>query len=68
MTEELLEVLWVLERTIRLYPELADLLGKIVGGATFSTDELPTPSAAERRPPEIGSSHQLGLPSVPAAE
>ncbi len=50
-TEELLALLWVLEETVRLQPEGAALLAEVCAGPLFTADELPTPSAAERRPP-----------------
>ena len=50
-TEELLELLWVLERTIELQPVGAGLLEEVCDSELFSAAELPTPSAAERRPP-----------------
>ena len=50
-TEELLELLWVLELTIELQPVGAGLLEEVCDSELFSAAELPTPSAAERRPP-----------------
>ena len=49
--EELLELLWVLERTIELQPVGAGLLEKVCESELFSAAELPTPSATERRAP-----------------
>lgn len=64
-TEELLELLWVLEETINLQPEGAALLEDVCASDLFSGDELPTPSDEERKPPrnapEPGS--QIALPS-----
>lgn len=62
LTEELLELLWVLEATVALYPELATLLDEIVKSPTFSAGELPTPSPEERQPPATASVGQLVLP------
>lgn len=54
MTEELRELLWVLEATVAMYPALSELLDRIVAAETFRTNELPMPSAAERAAPSIG--------------
>jgi len=51
MTEELLQLLWVLEATTEMYPQLSELLGRIVDGDVFLASELPTPTDDERRPP-----------------
>ena len=50
-TEDLLELLWVLERTIALQPVGSALLEEVCASELFSAEELPTPSAAERRAP-----------------
>ena len=52
-TEKLLELLWVLEATIELQPLGAKLLAEVFAAPLFASDELPTPSAAERKPPAI---------------
>ncbi len=51
--EELLELPWVLEATIELQPLGAKLLAEVFAAPLFASDELPTPSAAERKPPAI---------------
>jgi len=51
MTDEFLELIWVLEATLAMEPELADMLVKIVEGACFKANELPTPAEAERKAP-----------------
>ena len=51
MTQELLEVIWVIEATIDLFPELEALFNDIIAGQTFGTSELPQPTLEERRPP-----------------
>lgn len=51
MTDELLELLWVLEATLAMEPDLSSTLDKIVEGDCFTADELPTPTDAERAPP-----------------
>jgi len=50
-TEEFLELLWVLEATVAMYPTLESLLGRVVAGPTFSAAELPSPTEAERAAP-----------------
>ena len=50
-TEELLELLWILEATIAMQPEGEDLLDAVLRSELFSDIELPTPAADERKPP-----------------
>jgi hypothetical protein len=45
---ELLDLLWVLDATIDLLPELASHFSKIVESPTFTAAELPSPTEAER--------------------
>ena len=54
-TEELLALLWTLEATVALQPEGAALLDEICAGPLFAASELPSPSAAERRPPDVNA-------------
>ncbi|HSS47630.1 MAG TPA: type ISP restriction/modification enzyme [Thermoanaerobaculia bacterium] len=63
-TRELLELLWVLEATIALYPEQEKVLAEIVEGTLFKASELPVvPDAAREAPPTLRPSHgQMGLP------
>ena len=57
--EELLQLVWVLEETIRLQPEGAALLDEVCASELFTADELPTPTDAERQPP--GAARQASL-------
>ena len=57
--EELLQLLWVLEETIRLQPEGAALLDEVCASDLFTADELPTPRDEERQPP--GAARQAAL-------
>ena len=57
--EELLQLLWVLEETVRLQPEGAALLDEVCASELFTADELPTPTDAERLPP--GAARQASL-------
>jgi hypothetical protein len=50
-SKELLELLWVLERTVALGPELDSLLEDAISGPTIPADGLPQPSEAERKAP-----------------
>ena len=51
MSQELLQLLWVLERTLSRYPQMAGLLDRIVAGPLFRADELPQADPAQRKPP-----------------
>ncbi|MDP1671477.1 MAG: hypothetical protein Q8L63_05255, partial [Alphaproteobacteria bacterium] len=55
MTDEFLELLWVLEATLAMEPELSATLDKIVAGPCFKAAELPTPAEAERKAPVAAS-------------
>lgn len=50
-TTELLELLWVLERTVALGPQLDDVLEAVVAGPTIPSVDLPEPTGEERKPP-----------------
>ena len=50
-TEELLELLWVIEGTLNLQPEGAAMLEEVCASELFSRDELPSPLDEERQPP-----------------
>ncbi len=51
MTQELLELLWVLEATVAMLPEMEQTLAAIISHPTFPAAELPQPTPASRRPP-----------------
>lgn len=51
MSDELLELLWVLEATLAMEPELEKALDKVVAGPCFTAAELPTPKPEERKAP-----------------
>ena len=51
-TEELLELLWVLEQTIALEPAGKALLAEVLESELYTADELPKPSDAEREAPK----------------
>ncbi len=51
-TDELLLVLSIIEHTVEVTPQAADLLDRIVAGPLFLASDLPTPTPAERKPPK----------------
>lgn len=51
MSDELLELLWVMEATLAMEADLERMLDNIVGGPCFSTTELPQPKPEEKRAP-----------------
>ena len=57
-TEELLELLWLLEATLNLQPEGEALLEQVCDSDTFSHTELPTPTVEEQKPPTIQDASQ----------
>jgi hypothetical protein len=61
-TDELLELLWVVEGCVLLWPTLRDFLGEVVSGSLISAASLPMPTADERKEPSTDDFHQqLGL-------
>ena len=52
-TTELLELLWVLEETVKCYPEQEKLLEAVVASDCFRADKLPTVPDEMRKPPKI---------------
>ena len=52
MTEELMDLLWILEATVEKAPELEALLDVVVASDLFAGDELPEPSSEERDTPK----------------
>ena len=51
LTQALLELLWTLEHTLALGPELDGVLDAVVADDCFEAANLPVPSKDERRPP-----------------
>jgi hypothetical protein len=51
MSDEFLELLWVLEATLAMEPDLAAVLDRVVAGPCFAASDLPQPTAAERKAP-----------------
>lgn len=55
MSRELLELIWVLEMTVALEPELAELLDEVVASELFQSDDLPKPTERGQAAPEMAS-------------
>jgi hypothetical protein len=53
MTAELLELLWVLERSLVVHREQAALFGEIVAGPVIAREVMPRPRAGQERPPSV---------------
>jgi hypothetical protein len=53
LTDQFLEMLWVLEHTVALYPDLQRLLEEIVKGDCFLASDFPQPTAIEREVPQV---------------
>lgn len=51
-TEELLRLLWVIEHTVALGPDLNDVLDAVVNSPTISGSDLPQPTDAQRQAPD----------------
>ena len=51
MTEEFLELLWVLEATLAMEPDLEEALNRVVSGPCFQASELPQPTSDQRQAP-----------------
>jgi len=65
LTRELLDLLWVLEATLEVYPQQEKILAEIVAGPLFKASELPAiPDEAREPPPTRRPGHEqmrLGL-------
>jgi hypothetical protein len=61
MTKELLELLWMLETTLAMYPVLDDFLDEVLQGDIVLATELPKPTDAETTEPKIKQDNQLSL-------
>lgn len=56
MTDEFLELLWVLEATLSMEPKLSAMLDKIATGPCFKAADLPAPTEEQREPPAFAAS------------
>lgn len=66
MTKELLELIWVLEATVTLFPEMEALLDEIVTSELFAAIDLPEPTDEERKPPAVERHSQLNMEQQPS--
>jgi hypothetical protein len=53
MTRELLELLWVLEQSLAMYPALDAWFERVLEGDLFTERELPKPTESEQKEPKI---------------
>ncbi len=68
---ELLELIWVLEKTLELYPDQGELMEEVLKGEVFRAGELPRPQDGERESPALGGEDHappLGVGSNPQAQ
>lgn len=49
MTTELLELLWVLEATLTISPQIDELLARVLDGDLFTAADFPVPTTANRK-------------------
>ena len=70
LTTELLELLWVVEATLRQQPTQEQLLGKVLAGPLFAAAELPAVTDEQRTVPEDDESEreQLSYHTLVSAE
>ena len=61
LTDELLELLWVLESTLTIYTDLDTFVDAVLQGETFAASELPTPTNEERSEPKIRQDDQMRI-------
>jgi len=52
LTTELLELLWVLEKTVAGYTEQKQFLEEVIAGECFQADELSAPPKSMRKAPK----------------
>ncbi|APV43840.1 hypothetical protein Dform_00485 [Dehalogenimonas formicexedens] len=68
-TEELLELLWVLEHTVNMSSDLAEFLEAVIQGGVFLAADLPQPNASQREAPEIPNTRvQVRSTQMPLVE
>ena len=51
---ELLDLLWVLDATVDLMPEVTATFEGVIKSDLFSAQDFPIPSDAERKGPQVG--------------
>ncbi len=60
---ELLELLWVLDATVDLLPQVASWLEEVLAGGTFLAGDFTQPTAAERNPVTLRRRSLFDLPA-----
>lgn len=51
-TDQLLDLIWTLESTIETHATLNQVFESVIAAETLDADQLPMPTAAERKPPQ----------------
>ena len=64
LSQELRELIWVLEATVDAQPQLHALFQRVVSGLVIRSDQLPQPTAAERLPPGDDDGAQAQQPLI----
>lgn len=64
MTEELLTLIWILEHTIEINRQQAEIFKSVIAGPLFEIKELPKPKPEDREPPTTGEVRKPGKPSL----
>ena len=62
LSQELRELLWVLEATVQMQPQLNAVLARVVAGPVVPGAQLPQPTAAEKKAP--GEPDELEAPQT----
>ena len=52
MTTTLISLVWILEATLNMEPELESILQAVIKSKCFRADDLPIPSEAQKKPPK----------------
>lgn len=60
MTRELLELVWVLERSLAVHREQASVLQQIVAGPLIPREVVPRPRPGQDRPPRVRGARRAG--------
>jgi hypothetical protein len=64
MTEELLTLIWILEHTIEINRQQAEVFKSVVARPLFEAKQLPQPRPEDREPPTAGEVRKPGKPSL----
>lgn len=61
MTDELLQILWTIEKSLEMAPKLAANLDRIIQSPLFTVADVPAPTQEEKKTPDEGESDQALL-------